>query len=168
MRADFHSLIAVAFVPEEGVEDAFDALAEVADPALRSVFQHVEDNYIKGRLQARRRGRRVQERGRPMFPPSLWNCYNRAARGLPRTTNTCEAWHRRLGTLVGKNHPSLPQNGAPSTRRQMHASPESRRGTRSTRTTMTSSAICAQLGTMSPETCELCEKVEEQSAKVNK
>ncbi|XP_052124774.1 uncharacterized protein LOC127749675 [Frankliniella occidentalis] len=107
MRADFHALIAIAFVPVDDVEDAFDALQEVSDPALRPVFQHVEDHYVRGRLQARRRGGRVRQRGRPMFPPALWNCYSRAEQGLPRTTNTCEAWHRRLGTLVGKNHPSL-------------------------------------------------------------
>ncbi|KAK3911523.1 V-type ATP synthase subunit I [Frankliniella fusca] len=40
-------------------------------------------------------------------PPDIWNCYERTVQGLPRTTNTCEAWHRRLGTLVGKHHPSL-------------------------------------------------------------
>ena len=27
--------------------------------------------------------------------------------GVPRTTKTCEAWHRRFGTLVGKLYPSL-------------------------------------------------------------
>ncbi|KAK3926346.1 5-keto-4-deoxy-D-glucarate aldolase [Frankliniella fusca] len=118
MRSDFHALIAIAFVPEDDVEDAFDSLQEVSDPALRPVFQHVEDNYVRGRLQARRRGGRVQARGRPMFPPALWNCYSRAAQGLPRTTNTCEAWHRRLGTLVGKNHPTMPATPPPKRRTQ--------------------------------------------------
>ncbi|KAE8746807.1 hypothetical protein FOCC_FOCC006442 [Frankliniella occidentalis] len=107
MRTDFHSLIAVAFVPVDDVEEAFDALAEVADAALNAVFQHVEDNFLRGRLRARRRGGRVQARGAPLFPPEIWNCYEKTVQGLTRTTNTCEAWHRRLGTLVGKHHPSL-------------------------------------------------------------
>ncbi|KAJ4430188.1 hypothetical protein ANN_22398 [Periplaneta americana] len=40
-----------------------------------------------------------------MFPPNTWNCYIRTRENLPRTTNTCEAWHRRLNTLMGKAHP---------------------------------------------------------------
>lgn len=107
MRTDFHALQALAFVPVDDVEEAFDSLAAVSDPLLRAVFDHVEDNYLRGRLQARRRGARVQVRGRPMFPPPIWNCYERTAQGLPRTTNTCEAWHRRINTLVGKHHPSM-------------------------------------------------------------
>ncbi|KAK3907398.1 PKS-NRPS hybrid synthetase [Frankliniella fusca] len=107
MRTDFHCLIAIAFVPVDDVEEVFDALAAGADAALNAVFQHVEENFLRGRLRARRRGGRVLTRAAPMFPPDIWNCYERTVQGLPRTTNTCEAWHRRLGTLVGKHHPSL-------------------------------------------------------------
>jgi hypothetical protein len=105
MRSDFHALIALAFVPEEDVIDAFDTLREAADDRLQPVFDHLEDYYLRGRVR-RGRGRR-QQRSAPMFPPSTWNCYERAVEGRPRTTNTCEAWHRRLNTIVGKHHPSL-------------------------------------------------------------
>lgn len=107
MRTDFHALIAVAFVPVDDVEDVFDELAEDSALILDVIFKHVEDYYIRGRLRPRRRGGRVRVRGAPRFPPAIWNCYDRTVEGLPRTTNTCEAWHRRLGTLVGKHHPSL-------------------------------------------------------------
>ena len=106
MRIDFRALIAVAFVPLDDVEAAFDELKAVADQALQPVFDYVDNNYLRGRLQARRRGR-AQTRGRPLFPPEIWNCYERAEQGRPRTTNTCEAWHGRLNSLVGKHHPSL-------------------------------------------------------------
>ena len=100
LRSDFRSLLALAFVPQEDVPDVFDQLAADAVGDLALVFDYVEDNYVRGR----RRGR---GRSRPMFPPRLWNCYTRVLEELPRTTNTCEAWHRRLNILVGKHHPSL-------------------------------------------------------------
>jgi len=100
LRADFHSLIALAFVPEEDVIEAFESLAASASEELQPVLDHVEDNYVRGR----RRGR---GRTAPAFPPSIWSCYDRALEGLPRSTNTAEAWHRRLNSLVGKHHPSL-------------------------------------------------------------
>ncbi|KAK3911522.1 Long-chain-fatty-acid--CoA ligase 1 [Frankliniella fusca] len=59
MRTDFHCLIAIAFVPVDDVEEVFDALAAGADAALNAVFQHVEENFLRGRLRARRRGARV-------------------------------------------------------------------------------------------------------------
>ena len=61
--------------------------------------RYLEDNYLRGR----RRGRGRQ---RPQFPPETWNCYERTLENLPRT-NTFDAWHRRINTLIGKHHPSF-------------------------------------------------------------
>ena len=94
LRRDFHSLIALAFVPEADVDAVFDKLSDsLEEDSLLPVFDHVEDYYVKGR----RRGR---GRSAPMFAPSTWNCYERVLEGHPRTTNTAEAWHRRLNTIV--------------------------------------------------------------------
>ncbi|KAK3921782.1 Transcription factor Sox-12 [Frankliniella fusca] len=90
MRTDFHALIALAFVPVDDVQDSFDVLADVSVLALQPILKHLEDNYIPGCLRARRGGR-VRRRTAPLFPPELWNCYERTLAGLPRTTNTCEA-----------------------------------------------------------------------------
>ncbi|KAK3919954.1 Ectoine/hydroxyectoine transporter [Frankliniella fusca] len=107
MRTDFHALIALAFIPVDGVEDSFDVLADVSVLALQPILKLLEVNYIRGRLRARRGGR-VRRRTAPLlFPPELWNCYERTLAGLPRTTNTCEAWHKLLSSLVGKHHPSF-------------------------------------------------------------
>ena len=76
MRSDFHSLLAIAFIPEEDLAKAFDLLAESSHRSLSAVFDHVEDTYLRGRRRGR--GRRA-----PMFPPKTWNCYERAAEGLP-------------------------------------------------------------------------------------
>ncbi|KAK3917578.1 Multifunctional CCA protein [Frankliniella fusca] len=106
MRTDFHALIALAFASVDDVEDSFGALADVSVLALQPILKHLEDNYIRGRLRARRGGR-VGRRTAPLFPPELYNCYERTLAGLPRTTNTCEAWHRCLSSLGGKHHPSF-------------------------------------------------------------
>ncbi|XP_052125869.1 uncharacterized protein LOC127749902 [Frankliniella occidentalis] len=44
MRANFHTLIALAFVPVDDVEDAFDALSEASVLNLQPIFDHVEEN----------------------------------------------------------------------------------------------------------------------------
>jgi len=100
LRTQFRSLIALAFVPEDDVVGAFDRLKEDMVEILEPIFNYVEDNYVRGR----RRGRGHMA---PMFPPSKWSCYERTLGDQPRTTNSCEAWHRRLNTLVRRPHPSL-------------------------------------------------------------
>ncbi|KAJ4451762.1 hypothetical protein ANN_03234 [Periplaneta americana] len=68
MRVKFHILIGLAFILEEDVADAFEDLQETVDDDLLSIFDYVDDNYVKGRR--RERGRQL-----PMFPPGTWNCY---------------------------------------------------------------------------------------------
>ncbi len=100
MREQLNSLIAIAFVPEDDVAETFDIVQEKAMEDLLPILDYLEDNYIRGR-------RRGKGRRPPMFPPTIWNCHNRVIAGLPRTTNTCETWHNRLNTLMGKHHPSF-------------------------------------------------------------
>ncbi|KAK3918978.1 Tyrosine--tRNA ligase [Frankliniella fusca] len=100
MRTSFHSLIAVAFCHLEDVKAVFDELRRDSPAALRPVFKHVDEVYIRG-------CRRGQGRRTPVFPPEWWNCHARALGDLPRTTNSVEAWHRRLNTIMGKSHPTL-------------------------------------------------------------
>ena len=100
LRTQFRSLIALAFVPEDDIVGAFDRLQEDMAEISEPKFNYVEDNFVR----RRRRGRGHMA---PMFPPNKWNCYERTLGDQPRTTNSCEAWHRRLNTLVGRPHPSL-------------------------------------------------------------
>ena len=102
LRSDFHRSIALAFVPEEDVLDAFDTLVEVADERLGPVLQHMHEVYVHGS----RVGRKLKA---PRFPPGTWNCHERTIAGLPRTTNSCEAWHSRLAKLLRKWHPNMYQ-----------------------------------------------------------
>ncbi|KAJ4432343.1 hypothetical protein ANN_20962 [Periplaneta americana] len=45
---DFHSLIAVAFIPEEDVLEIFDSLADNAHDSLAPIFNHIGDTYAGG------------------------------------------------------------------------------------------------------------------------
>lgn len=47
LRAQFHSLIALAFVPKEDVIKAFEDLEATIIDELISVFDYGEDNYMK-------------------------------------------------------------------------------------------------------------------------
>ncbi|KAK3929664.1 UPF0248 protein [Frankliniella fusca] len=80
-----------------------EALVLVGDETEPNRNKH----YVCRGLLRRARGGQVRRRTAHLFPPELWNCYVRTLAGLPRTTNTCEAWHRRLTSLVGKHHPSF-------------------------------------------------------------
>ena len=87
-------------MPEHDVKAVFHSIVESASNEMIPVYDHLEDNYVQGRRI--KRGRRA-----PMFPQKLWNCHERVIAGLPRTTISCEAWHRKLNNLMGKPHLSF-------------------------------------------------------------
>ncbi|KAJ4430030.1 hypothetical protein ANN_22238 [Periplaneta americana] len=63
LRSQFHSLVAVDFVPAIDVVHDFDILQENDMDELTPIFDYFEDNYV----MCRRRGR---DRQQPMFPPN--------------------------------------------------------------------------------------------------
>ncbi|KAJ4428408.1 hypothetical protein ANN_24445 [Periplaneta americana] len=78
----------------------FRTIRDTIPDNLVNLFDYVEHNYVRG--QRHGRGRQV-----PILPSSAWNCYFRTLENLPRTTNSCEACHRRLNTVIGKFPPSF-------------------------------------------------------------
>ena len=113
-------LPALAFLPEEDVEEGFNDLAET-DIVPDEILTYFKGTYIgdmRGRGQNRRR---VQ----PMFPIQLWNIRDRAIQGLPRTTNNLESWyeksfpqiwhifnylyfrHRAINSTITCSHPNI-------------------------------------------------------------
>lgn len=92
-------ITAIAFVPVESVENAFEALQEVVPDELMPVLDYFEDTYI-GRQRRRRRAQ-------PIFDHKIWNMYERAVNELPRTNNNVEGWHRKLQSSVSSHHPNI-------------------------------------------------------------
>ena len=100
IRTQFHSVLGLAFIPEDHVVNAFLELRENSRAEMDDILDLVEDYYILGR----RRGRGRQT---PRYPIETWNVVARTVRGAPRTNNSVEAWNRRWNALIGKPHPNI-------------------------------------------------------------
>ena len=42
-----------------------------------------------------------------LFPPHLWNVYERTIADEPRMNDKVEGWHCRFNTIVAKHHPNI-------------------------------------------------------------
>ena len=95
-------LSVLAFVPEDRVVHAFEALIdeELYPPEALPVVDYFEDTWI-GR-PCRRNIRRP-----PTFPIQMWSCFERIKHDLPKTNNAIEGWHRAFLQQVSENHPSF-------------------------------------------------------------
>ncbi|KAB0794901.1 hypothetical protein PPYR_11740 [Photinus pyralis] len=102
--ADFalaaRKIVALAFVPIDNLDDAFEELSESTPVELEPILHWFENNYI-GRPN--RRGKRRE----PTFPSELWTVFERTLNGDARTNNIVEAAHRALQAEMGMDHPTL-------------------------------------------------------------
>ncbi|XP_022170204.1 uncharacterized protein LOC111033655 [Myzus persicae] len=101
-------LLALAYVPENHVIDAFEELIDSQyytdnENFLQPLIDYFEDTWV-GRPIGRRKGRRLPKYS---ISISLWNCYESASTLLPRTNNAVEGWHRGFSSLLGAYHPTL-------------------------------------------------------------
>jgi MULE transposase domain len=85
-------IVALAFVPPDSVEQAFDELSDSCPDTLQPVLNWFEDNYIGRRI---RNGRRAAT-----YANAIWTVYQRTLEGLDRTNNHAEAAHRRLQVIL--------------------------------------------------------------------
>lgn len=91
---------ALAYVPVDDLEMAFEALFDAAPTELEPVLNYFEDTYIG------RPNRRGQRRP-PLFPHEMWNVHDRTLQGAHRTNNHAEAANRRLQSELNMEHPNL-------------------------------------------------------------
>jgi len=92
------SFAALAFVPAENVEDAFDILAEAQIGEIEEINEFInyfERTYIRGR---RIRGDNITF-DEPLFPINTWNKFLTGSSGIARTTNVVEGWNYSLQSL---------------------------------------------------------------------
>jgi hypothetical protein len=91
---------ALAFVPEDDVEDSFEQLREHLPDNAAPILDYFE-GYI-GRPRPNDQGR-----ANPLFPLEMWNVHDRTVEGRPRTNNHVEGWHRRFQANIGASHPNF-------------------------------------------------------------
>ncbi|TKR96271.1 hypothetical protein L596_010317 [Steinernema carpocapsae] len=92
-RVFVRSLPALAFLPSDLVERAFDHLMESADllpDGAREAAFKIGDYF--GPTYVVRRINTVRRRD-ALFPPESWNCYDLVLSDRPRTNNSLEGWH---------------------------------------------------------------------------
>jgi len=92
---------ALAFVPTDNLDDAFDALSNQLPNELTPILNWLEDNYIG------RPGRDNRRSLPALFPPEIWSMYQRTISGIDRTNNPAKATHRRLKRELDVVHPSI-------------------------------------------------------------
>ena len=98
-RINIRMISALAFVPLNFIVWAFERLYQHCGNAEQPILQYFESNYI-GEMRA---GVRVA----PRFVHTLWNVYDCAIAGLPRTTNTVEGWHNAFQRSVAQSHANI-------------------------------------------------------------
>ena len=90
------SLAALAFMPEQDVQIAFDELItdEDFDHRVQPIADYFEDTWI-GRPVCR------GPRRAPLFPINLWNVCQRTVNGERRTNNNIKECHRQFQSTGG-------------------------------------------------------------------
>ena len=90
-------------------QDELAVAAQLPMPEATELVLYFEQTYIVRTLP----GGTYQA---PLFPIDLWNYHIETTFGLPRTTNSVEAWHRSFNATVGCHHRmevhSCPEAGA--------------------------------------------------------
>ena len=104
-QEEFSQILAIAFVPVDDMETAFVALFETLSEEGKVIAQHIDDNYLRGKLQRVNRGREIRKR--PLFQRQQWNVYQSILNDEPKTNNFVEAFNHRLKYVIGMKHPSI-------------------------------------------------------------
>jgi len=94
-------IVALAFVPIDNLDDAFDALSNQLANELTPILNWLEDKYMgrPGHNNCRRRP--------ALFPPEIWSMYQHTISDIGRTNNYAEAAHRRLKRELDVVHPLI-------------------------------------------------------------
>jgi len=106
VRSHVRCFPALAFVPPDDVEKAFELLAE-SQPTnidhLDEPTSFLEHTYIRRR---RRRGR-AETYGLTTFPIETWNQHAAGSDGIAHSSNCVEGWHHGLQALFQCHHPTV-------------------------------------------------------------
>jgi hypothetical protein len=150
-RLFLKKLPALLFLPMADVVVGFEELIETIPNGAEPIVDYFEDTYIGRPLRHMRRP--------PRFTIDLWNNYDHAVSGLPRTNNNVEGWHSGFGCALAAQHVStykyveeirIKQNKTETIIAQLKAGQEPRQGNR--KYTTTSARICTLIQHYTPTT----------------
>lgn len=86
-------IAALSFLEHEEIPVWFEEISSEFGKEFEPLTNWLNEYYIGGK------------NGRPpLFPPSLWSVYEQNEKGIPRTQNYAESYHRRLNTVIGRSH----------------------------------------------------------------
>jgi hypothetical protein len=99
-------LLALSFLTPAEILQYFPILKEEAPAKAEDLLQFFDENYVRGPVvKIYANGSSI--RNRPRCPPKIWSIAENNALGMPRTSNSVEAWHRRWENLVNVSHAGL-------------------------------------------------------------
>ena len=99
-------LKAVAFVPVSEMGTIFDRVLDETEWGEFRVIADYFEKYYMGEYKRVPNTRRM-ERSKPMFPPQIWNQFERSKNGQARTNNSTEAFNGAFAGALGKVHPTM-------------------------------------------------------------
>ena len=100
MRKAYKQLQALVFFPRKDVIEIFKYISQTAPVSFKVILDYFEEYYIGVLVDPSRKN--ATKRLVPLFPISMWNCYDRVMNDLPRTNNPLESWHKLFETDVKK------------------------------------------------------------------
>ena len=90
---------AMAFVPTGHLNIAVQVLHNhIPDPMLQPLLDYFLNTYVLGPIIP---NTVPAQRSPPMFPPDIWNVYQRTLNDQSRTNNICEGWNHVFNKLCG-------------------------------------------------------------------
>ena len=86
---------AIAFVPEEDVDDTWRLLKPLLPPDMIEFTRYYEATWIDS------------SGNRPTFAHDMWNQTAAGCSLLARSTNIAEGWHQGFNSMLGRSNPRI-------------------------------------------------------------
>lgn len=105
-RKFFRKMLNLTFYPEDKIIYEFEKLAEniLIHSANSTNINNIDRfvSYFKRMFIGD-----ISKKNEPIYDIKFWSSYNRVLNEIPRTTNSCEGWHRNFNYQCGTSSPNI-------------------------------------------------------------